>query len=335
MAAPIRPTSASARRSRRPRPLGAERTFLTHLTHETGHAELARQLPAGHRPGLRRTHGGGRAHEVRTTDACLQDRLDGEHGLPARSAGRAAAPLRRGAGGGSRAGGSRASTASTGWASRTQTVQQIKPLRRAAWGRPSTTCWCSASAARRSGRGRCSPRSGARAGTSWTTRGGNSSRASPCSTTSTRPVVAEALRRIDPRRVLVNVISKSGGTAETMAQYLVVRHVARTGARGRRRRGTSSSPPIRPRARCGRSPRARGSPRSRCRRTSAGGSACSRRWACFRRRWSASTSKDCWPAQREAVARAESDDLLAEPGRALRRAPLGGRYRRSAPGSTC
>ena len=36
--------------------------------------------------------------------------------------------------------------------------------------------------------------------------------------------VADALRRIDPRRVLVNVISKSGGTAETMAQYLVVRN---------------------------------------------------------------------------------------------------------------
>ncbi len=36
--------------------------------------------------------------------------------------------------------------------------------------------------------------------------------------------VAEALRRIDPRRALVNVISKSGGTAETMAQYLVIRH---------------------------------------------------------------------------------------------------------------
>ena len=32
-----------------------------------------------------------------------------------------------------------------------------------------------------------------------------------------------ALRRIDPRRVFVNVISKSGGTAETLAQYLVVR----------------------------------------------------------------------------------------------------------------
>ena len=35
--------------------------------------------------------------------------------------------------------------------------------------------------------------------------------------------VAAALERIDPRRVLVNVVSKSGGTAETMAQYLVVR----------------------------------------------------------------------------------------------------------------
>ena len=36
--------------------------------------------------------------------------------------------------------------------------------------------------------------------------------------------IGAALQRIDPRRVLVNVISKSGGTAETMAQYLVVRH---------------------------------------------------------------------------------------------------------------
>ncbi|HLG06659.1 MAG TPA: hypothetical protein VI383_10990, partial [Gemmatimonadales bacterium] len=35
--------------------------------------------------------------------------------------------------------------------------------------------------------------------------------------------VAGALRRIDPRRVLVNVVSKSGGTAETLAQFLVVR----------------------------------------------------------------------------------------------------------------
>lgn len=35
--------------------------------------------------------------------------------------------------------------------------------------------------------------------------------------------VSSALARIDPRRVLVNVVSKSGATAETLAQYLVVR----------------------------------------------------------------------------------------------------------------
>ncbi|HXI22078.1 MAG TPA: MBL fold metallo-hydrolase [Gemmatimonadales bacterium] len=32
------------------RAIGAEQTFLTHLTHETGHAELASQLPAGIAP---------------------------------------------------------------------------------------------------------------------------------------------------------------------------------------------------------------------------------------------------------------------------------------------
>lgn len=35
--------------------------------------------------------------------------------------------------------------------------------------------------------------------------------------------VRSTLDRIDPRRVLVNVVSKSGGTGETMAQYLIVR----------------------------------------------------------------------------------------------------------------
>ena len=74
--------------------------------------------------------------------------------------------------------------------------------------------------------------------------------------------VAAALRRIDPRRVLVNVISKSGGTAETMAQYLVVRALARGGARRARRTATWSSPPIRRAARCARSPRGTASPRS-------------------------------------------------------------------------
>jgi phosphoribosyl 1,2-cyclic phosphate phosphodiesterase len=32
------------------RRIGAERTFLTHITHETGHAELERQLPDGVAP---------------------------------------------------------------------------------------------------------------------------------------------------------------------------------------------------------------------------------------------------------------------------------------------
>jgi phosphoribosyl 1,2-cyclic phosphate phosphodiesterase len=33
------------------RDLGARRTLLTHLTHETGHADLAARLPAGIEPG--------------------------------------------------------------------------------------------------------------------------------------------------------------------------------------------------------------------------------------------------------------------------------------------
>ncbi len=42
--------------------------------------------------------------------------------------------------------------------------------------------------------------------------------------------VTETLERFDPKRTLVNVISKSGGTAETLAQYLIVRHWLEAGA---------------------------------------------------------------------------------------------------------
>ena len=66
--------------------------------------------------------------------------------------------------------------------------------------------------------------------------------------------VDAALRRIDPRRVLVNVISKSGGTAETMAQYLVVRGWLEEALGRARRTGIWCSPPIRPAARCASSP---------------------------------------------------------------------------------
>jgi phosphoribosyl 1,2-cyclic phosphate phosphodiesterase len=34
------------------RAIGARRTILTHLTHETGHAELAARLPEGVEPGF-------------------------------------------------------------------------------------------------------------------------------------------------------------------------------------------------------------------------------------------------------------------------------------------
>ena len=38
------------------RRVGAERTFLTHLTHENRHADLEAELPAGGAAGLRRPH---------------------------------------------------------------------------------------------------------------------------------------------------------------------------------------------------------------------------------------------------------------------------------------
>ena len=65
---------------------------------------------------------------------------------------------------------------------------------------------------------------------------------------------AAALARIDPRRVLVNVISKSGGTAETMAQYLVVRAWLEEALGAAPRIATSCSPPIPSAGRCARSP---------------------------------------------------------------------------------
>ena len=52
--------------------------------------------------------------------------------------------------------------------------------------------------------------------------------------------VNAALARIDPRRVLVNVISKSGGTAETMAQYLVVRRWLEDGLGAAQRLGCTT-----------------------------------------------------------------------------------------------
>src|SRR6476646_9533002 len=103
--------------------------------------------------------------------------------------------------------------------------------------------------------------------------------------------VRAALRRIDPRRVLVNVISKSGGTAETMAQYLVVRAWLEEALGGAAHRHlVFTTDPTRGAL------REIASRRSACRRTSVAGSACSRRSGFCPRPWSAWTSPRCWPA---------------------------------------
>ena len=130
------------------RAIGARRTYLTHLTHETGHAALAAELPRRRLSGLRRTD---RGDCVITLEygRMFQDRLDGRHGLPrarldelaARfdaGAGRSTPPPRGGrvrllrAGGPGRDGPRRS---------------RLSPR---AWARRTTTSWCSASAGRRS-----------------------------------------------------------------------------------------------------------------------------------------------------------------------------------------
>ena len=152
----------------------------------------------------------------------LQDGLDGQHGLPRARLAELARPLRRGAGGSPPPARRRASTGSTTWWTRARRFGQIttfaeglgqahdhvlvlgiggsalgtkallNALRRPAWNELDDE-----------GR-EFFPRLTVLENVDPTT-------------------VAAALQRIDPRRVLVNVISKSGGTAETMAQYLVVR----------------------------------------------------------------------------------------------------------------
>ena len=125
--------------------------------------------------------------------------------------------------------------------------------------------------------------------------------------------VGAALARIDPRRVLVNVISKSGGTAETMAQYLVVRAwLEEALGEAASRHLVFTTDPARGALR-----EHRGARRHRDARRAAapwaGGSACSRPWDCCPRRWWASTSRRCSPGRRRRVSRAESDDLLKNP----------------------
>ena len=165
--------------------LGARRTYLTHLTHETGHAELAAPAARRHRARVRRPHRGGSVMKLRVRTHAAG---------PARRRARAAAgrlaelaaPVPRGPGRGAPpARGRRVRLLSAGRPGRDRPRDHA--LRRRAWARPTTTCSCSASAARRWAPRRCSPRSAVRRGTSWTTRAASSFRGSPCSTTWTRP----------------------------------------------------------------------------------------------------------------------------------------------------
>ena len=130
------------------------------------------------------------------------------------------------------------------------------PIRRAARGRRSATSSCSASAARRSDRSRCAPRSGRRGGTCSATRRGGFSRACTCSTTSTRRPSRRCLAGSSSRARCSSSTSKSGGTAETMAQYLIVRGTSDRSAGRQVRSATSSSSPIRSKG-CAPSHRAR------------------------------------------------------------------------------
>ena len=122
----------------------------------------------------------------------LQDAARRRARAAARAPRRAGGPLRRGAGG----------SPAPPRGGRVRLLRPRRPGRRPfvrsrpsprGWARRTTTCSCSASAARRWAPRRCSTRSAARRGTSGTTRGASSFPGSPSSRTSTRRTVAAAL----------------------------------------------------------------------------------------------------------------------------------------------
>jgi glucose-6-phosphate isomerase len=96
--------------------------------------------------------------------------------------------------------------------------------------------------------------------------------------------IGAALKRIDPRRVFVNVISKSGGTAETAAQYLVVRGGSIKPSDRMQRPATSRSRPIPSTVRFESWLARKGSPPWKFRRTSGAVTVSSPRWDCCRQR---------------------------------------------------
>ena len=190
----------------------------------------------------------------------------------------------------------------------------------------STTSSSSASAARRSGRSRCARRCSRR---HWNTlsddeRGGQ---AAPARARQRRSATRSRalLDRLDLERTLFVVTSKSGGTAETMAQYLVVRERL-----NQKTRDATSASRLRHRSEEGRAARDRRTPRgfrrSTFRRPSAAASACSRRSGFCRRRWSGSTRRSCSPARATSPQRCDGDDAGEESGGRLRDAAVPRRH---------
>jgi len=92
--------------------------------------------------------------------------------------------------------------------------------------------------------------------------------------------IAALLEAIDLENTVFNVISKSGGTAETMSEFLIFREALIRNSVPSGTFSTSSSPRIRRRAICARSRSISATPRCRFRRTSVVGSRCSAPWVC-------------------------------------------------------
>ena len=200
--------------------LGARRTYLTHLTHETGHAELAGAAARGHLPRVRRAHRGGRVIRL-AYGRMLQDGLDGTHGLPrarlaelAAGFGAVQAEVRR-----------RRAAGEYGFYKLVDQSEPVREISAFAEGLGQAHDHVLVLGIGGSALGARALLTALRrpAWNEWDDEGREFFPRLTVLDNVDPTTIGAALRRIDPRRVLVNVISKSGGTAETMAQYLVVR----------------------------------------------------------------------------------------------------------------
>ena len=223
----------------------------------------------------------------------LQDGLDGEHGLTraaARGPGAPRFPECRPRSAPAAPPGSTGSTTSPSRAAPSGSITQFAERRR-----PGLRS-CAGARHRRLGAGRpCAADGAARAGVERAGRRGAGllSRGSRSSTTWTRLSVHAALGRIDPRRVLVNVVSKSGSHGGDDGAVPRGPRLARGGARS----GGVAPPGVHHRSGARRPARDR-APRGdrggrRAARRWAGASACCRRWDCCPRRSWGSTSRRC------------------------------------------